>query len=86
MENQVKNKILLAFGQSVKNRRLQLGLSQEAFADRSKLHRTYISGIERGQRNVAFLNLIQIAQALELTPEELLEIVSKNLPTGYPKL
>lgn len=86
MENQGKNKILLAFGQSVKNRRLQLGLSQEAFADRSKLHRTYISGIERGQRNVAFLNLIQIAQALELTPQELLEIVSKNLPTGYQNL
>lgn len=82
----MKNKILIAFGQAVKERRLELGLSQEAFAEKAQLHRTYIGGIERGKRNVALLNMIQIAQALELSPEEFFERVSKNLPKGFPKL
>ncbi len=86
MENKTKNQILIAFGQAVKERRLELGLSQEAFAEKAQLHRTYIGGIERGKRDVALLNIIQIAQALELTPEEFLERVSENLPKGFPKL
>lgn len=86
MENKAKNQILLAFGQAVKTRRLELGLSQEAFAEKAQLHRTYIGGVERGKRNVALLNMIQIAQALELTPGEFLEKVSDNLPKGFPKL
>ncbi|MFP1950420.1 helix-turn-helix domain-containing protein [Lonsdalea quercina] len=49
MEN-VKN-ITVRFGQRVKTLRLQAGLSQEAFADKCGLDRTYISGIERGVRN-----------------------------------
>ncbi len=81
-----KNKILIAFGQAVRKRRLEIGLTQESFADKSQLHRTYIGGVERGKRNVALLNLIQIAQALELTPEEFLDRVSENLPNGFPKL
>lgn len=86
MEERTRNLILAAFGQAVKERRRELGLSQEAFAEKAQLHRTYIGGIERGQRNVAFLNIIRIAQALDLTPEEFLERVSKNLPGGFPKL
>ncbi|MEQ9899665.1 helix-turn-helix transcriptional regulator [Pectobacterium punjabense] len=49
MEN-AKN-ITVRFGQRVKTLRLQAGLSQEAFADKCSLDRTYISGIERGVRN-----------------------------------
>ncbi|ATA22513.1 helix-turn-helix domain-containing protein [Gibbsiella quercinecans] len=49
MEN-AKN-ITIRFGQRVKTLRLQAGLSQEAFADKCGLDRTYISGIERGVRN-----------------------------------
>lgn len=49
MEN-AKN-ITVRFGQCVKTLRLQAGLSQEAFADKCGLDRTYISGIERGVRN-----------------------------------
>lgn len=86
MENKARNQILLAFGQAVKTRRLELGLSQEAFAEKAQLHRTYIGGVERGKRNVALLNMIQIAQALELTPKEFLEKVSDNLSKGFPKL
>jgi len=86
MENQSKNQILLAFGQAIRKRRLEIGLSQEAFAEKSHLHRTYIGGIERGKRNVALLNMIQIAQALEITSEQLMAKISDNLPNGFPKL
>lgn len=86
METKARNQILFAFGLAVKKRRLEIGLTQEAFAEKAHLHRTYVGGIERGIRNIALINTIQIAQALELTPQELLERVSGNLPKGFPKL
>lgn len=49
------------------------GLSQEAFADRCGLDRTYISGIERGKRNVSLENLKVLAKALNVTLSRLLE-------------
>ena len=79
-------RVLLAFGKTVKDRRIELGLSQEEFAGKAKLHRTYISSLERGKRILEFLNLIQIAQALELTPEEFLARVAGNMPGGLLKI
>ena len=52
--------------------RRALGLTQEEFAERCDLDRTYISGIERGKRNVALRNIETIAQALNITISELL--------------
>ncbi len=49
------------------------GLSQEAFAERCGLDRTYISGIERGKRNVSLENLKVIAKALNVTLSRLFE-------------
>lgn len=63
--------ILLRFGQRLREKRGELGLSQEAFADRCGLDRTYISGIERGKRNVSLLNIEAIAKALGLSISEL---------------
>ncbi|MSR57595.1 MAG: XRE family transcriptional regulator [Planctomycetaceae bacterium] len=63
--------VLFRFGQRVRERRTALGLSQEAFADRCKLDRTYISGIERGKRNLALRNIDAIAKALGTTISEL---------------
>jgi transcriptional regulator with XRE-family HTH domain len=63
--------VLLRFGQRVREKRTALGLSQEAFADKCKLDRTYISGIERGKRNVALRNIEAIANALGITISEL---------------
>lgn len=56
------------------------GISQEAFAASCGLHRTYIGGIERGERNVSFANLLRIADALGVRPAELLDRYERFLP------
>ena len=66
------NPDLKRFGQRVRELRQAAGLSQEELAERCRLHRTYIGGIERGERNVGVLNLLQLARALQVRPGELL--------------
>jgi transcriptional regulator with XRE-family HTH domain len=61
-----------AFGRAVRARRDSLELSQEALAEASELHRTYIGAIERGERNVSLQNICRIALALKTTASELL--------------
>jgi transcriptional regulator with XRE-family HTH domain len=60
------------FGERVRARRQRLGLSQEALAERAGLHWTYVGSIERGQRNVALLNILKLAGALEVDAATLL--------------
>ncbi len=69
----MKEDELKQFGQKVRQMREALGYSQEQLAVRAGLHRNYVGGIERGERNVGLRNLIRLAQALECTPSELLE-------------
>jgi len=64
---------LRVLGHVIKDRRVELGLSQEELASGSDLHRTYISHLERSERNIAFMNLCRIAWALELTCSELVD-------------
>lgn len=54
------------FGSNLRKFRTEKGLSQEKFAERRGLHRTYISDIERFQRNVSLDNIQRIADALQL--------------------
>jgi transcriptional regulator with XRE-family HTH domain len=61
-----------ALGLAIREVRLRVGISQEGLADRSGMHRTYVGGIERGERNVSFGNLLKLASALEVRPSELL--------------
>jgi transcriptional regulator with XRE-family HTH domain len=63
---------LKAFGAAVRTRRRELGMSQESLAAASNLHRTYIGGIERGERNVSLRNIITIAEALDVSATTLL--------------
>jgi len=56
--------IVKVFGDNLKKYRTQLGLSQEAFAEKCGLHRTYISAIERYRRSIALENVQRIANAL----------------------
>ena len=55
------------FGASVRGRRTQLGISQEQLAERASLHRTYVSDVERGSRNVSLKNIERLALALEVS-------------------
>lgn len=63
--------IQVKLGRVIRRLRAERGLSQEAFADLVGLHRTYMGGVERGQRNVGVRNLARIAAALDMTVSEL---------------
>lgn len=63
--------ILIGFGRRVRELRISQGYSQEAFAAKCGLDRTYIGGIERGERNVALRNIQVISKALGITISEL---------------
>lgn len=60
------------FGEKIRQIRKQKKISQEELAFRAGLHRTYISDIERGTRNVSLKNIEKIAKALSITPDKLL--------------
>jgi len=64
--------ILLQFGKHVKKLRQQKKLSQEQLALIADLDRTYISGIERGKRNVSLINLFKIAKSLNIPAHEII--------------
>ena len=69
----VKHMALIQFGQVVRDFRKSLGVSQEELADRTEIHRTYIGGIERGERNPTLLMIHRIAKALGVSPAEMLQ-------------
>jgi transcriptional regulator with XRE-family HTH domain len=64
---------LVQLGASIREKRSMQGLSQEAFADKTGLDRSYLGGIERGEHNIALVNLVKIARALGITTAELLK-------------
>ncbi len=60
-----------AFGTQIRLIRQRQGLSQAALAEASGLHRSYVGGIERGERNPSLSNIARIAAALDVTIPEL---------------
>ena len=60
-------------GENLRKRRKSLKLTQESFAQRCGLHRTYVGAIERGERNITLSTLASIATALQIQPQNLLK-------------
>lgn len=69
--------IIKVFANNVRKYRTEIGLSQEAFAEKAGLHRTYISAVEREKRSIALENVQKIADALEI--ETHLLFIDNNL-------
>jgi transcriptional regulator with XRE-family HTH domain len=67
----VTGDIRFRFGKVVRAKRHKLGVSQEEFADICGLDRTYVGGIERGERNIALVNIEKIARAFRVSLSEL---------------
>lgn len=66
------SKELVALGKAIRGLRLETGLSQEALADAAEIDRSYVGGVERGEHNVALVNLVKLAKALGITTADLL--------------
>lgn len=64
----------ILFGQRLVRLRKQLGFSQEALALESGIARSYLSGVERGQRNISLVNICRLAETLKVQPAALLEL------------
>lgn len=74
---QKKPKECVQFGIAVRELRKQRNFSQEEFADAVGIHRTYIGGIERGERNPTLTTINRIAAALDVTASELLNVMER---------
>lgn len=73
-QRQDKYRIRKNFGSAIRERRRRLGFSQEELAERADLHRTYITEVENGQRNISLDNISKLAHALEVSVSELFAI------------
>ena len=61
------------FGKTVRGLREERGYSQEELAERAGLHRNYVGGVERGERNIALDNIVKLAKALSVKSRDLFE-------------
>jgi len=80
MKKRAKLDIRERFGFAVKIRREDLGLTQEDLAEKAGIHRTYLSDIERGTRNVCLFNIERVASALSLPISDLFRFVEGSSP------
>jgi transcriptional regulator with XRE-family HTH domain len=71
------------FGLRVRDRRVELGLSQEDLGEASGLHRTYVGHLERGEVNPSLLNILKVAAGLEIDASDLVEGLAQSL--GDPR-
>ena len=70
-----KSDVRIRFGFAAKARREELGLTQEELAERAGIHRTYLSDVERGGRNLSLVNIERLAAALKVSLAELFRLV-----------
>ena len=65
----------IVFGRRVRELRVERNLSQEKLAELAELHRNYVGGIERGERNVSLLNIVKLARGLNVRTVRLVETI-----------
>ncbi|MCQ1857746.1 helix-turn-helix transcriptional regulator [Haemophilus sputorum] len=73
MNTEERKMLLKQLGLSIKLARVRKGLSQEELAESAGLHRTYIGMVERAERNITVINLVQIAKALDVSLDKLFD-------------
>ena len=73
MSDEWEKSIRVSFGDNLREIRKNKGFSQESLALACGLDRTYIGGVERGERNIILVNICKIADTLELHPAELMK-------------
>ena len=66
--------VLVSLGETIRTMRQKQGLSQEALANAAGLDRSYVGGIERGEHNLTLMNLLKIAEQLDMAPSELFKL------------
>ena len=64
--------VMVRFGIRLREVRTKVGVSQEKLADLAKLHRTYVSAVERGRCNISLVNIEKLALALEVSMRDLM--------------
>jgi transcriptional regulator with XRE-family HTH domain len=76
----VEGELQVTVGRNLRAYRLARGMSQESFADFLSFHRTYMGGVERGERNLTLKSLERIAERLQLDPLKLLQPLDPEHP------
>jgi transcriptional regulator with XRE-family HTH domain len=71
--SKAQEKALRSLGTAIRRSRNEFGISQEELAARAGINRTYVGDVERGERNVALVNILVFAETLDLTASELLK-------------
>ena len=77
MEEQLPNLLLKALGRRIRELRTEQGYSQEAFADKCGVHRTFMGTIERGESNLSFQNILKVAINLGVSLSTLFQGLEK---------
>lgn len=77
MKNSKVTETRMIFARNLRREREAQGISQESLAELASLHRTYISSVERGERNISVDNIDRLSRALGMAPSVLLEKLEK---------
>jgi len=85
MDERLPNLLLKTLGQRIKKLRKDQGYSQEAFADKCGVHRTFMGTIERGESNLSFKNILKVTTTLGISLSTLFRELEDKAETSPPE-